>query len=115
MAIARAGIRVAFDGSSERNGHGACVGFTAVRGVIDGDEWLSGVDYRVGNADVGAVVFAGTEIGMNGGRGPDEIDDRGGIGVDGEIRNVGVPEIVGRKWNEATEAGALTGGHLRAG
>ncbi len=65
VAIAGAGIRVAFDRSGQRNGHGAGVGFAAVRGVIDRDERLSGIDHGIRNTDVGAVVFAGAEVGMN--------------------------------------------------
>ena len=114
VAIAGAGIGVAFDGSSEGNRHGAGVGLAAVGLVVDGDERLSRVDNRVRNAHVGAVVFTLSEIGMDADGGTDVINDCGGIGIDGGGGNILIPEIVRREWNEATQAGALTGGHLRA-
>jgi hypothetical protein len=95
VAIAGAGIGVALDGSGERNGHGAGVGFATVGGVVDGNERLRAVDDGVGNAQVGTVVFAGTEVGMNADGGADVVDDVGGIGIDGRGRNVFVPEVVG--------------------
>lgn len=83
VAIAGAGIGIAFDRSAEGNGHGAGIGFAAVGLVIDRDESLRGVDYAVGNADVRAVVFALAEVGMDADGRTDEIDDAGGVGIDG--------------------------------
>ena len=65
VAIAGTRIGVALDGRSKRNGHRASVGFAAVSGVIDGDERLGAIDNGVRNAHVGAVIFAGPEVGMN--------------------------------------------------
>jgi len=113
VAIAGAGIGVAFDGSGERNGHGAGVGLAAIGLVVDGNERLGGIDNRVGNAHVRAVVFPLAEIGMDADARADVVDNGGGIGIDGSGGNILVPEIVRRKWNEAAETGALARGHLR--
>ena len=94
VAIAVAGVGVAFDIRGERDGHGAGIGLGGVGGVVDGDERLSGIDNGVGNADIGAVVEARTEVGMDAGGGADVRDDGGGVGVDGRGGNVFVPEIV---------------------
>ena len=114
VTIAGAGIGVALDGSGKRNGHGAGVGLAPVGLVVNGEERLSRVDNRVGNAHVGAVVFALSEIGMDADGGADVTDDCGRIGINGGGGNIFVPQVVRREWNESTKAGALTGGHLRA-
>lgn len=114
MAIAGARIGIALDGSSERDGHGARVAFTTVGGVGDGNESLGGIDDGVGDAHVGAVVFTGTEIGMEANGGADVVDVVGGVGIDVGGGDVFVPEIVGGEWEKTVEAGALSDGHLRA-
>ncbi len=115
VAIAVAGIGIAFDGRGERNGHGACVAFAAVSGVIHGNEGLSGVDHGVGNADGRAVVLTGAEIRMKTDGSADEIDDGGRVGIDGRGRNIFVPQAIGWEREEAVEAGGLAGGHGAAG
>jgi len=114
VTIAAAGIRIAFDGRVERDGHGAGVGFAAVGLIVDRDERLRGVDDGVGDAHVGAIIFALAEIRMDPDGRADEIDDVGGVGIHGCAGDVCVPEIVAGERNKAAEAGALTGGHLRA-
>ena len=114
VTIAGAGIGIALDGSGERNGHGTGVAFAAVGLIVDGNERLRAVYDGVGNADVGAVVLAGAEIGMDADGGADVIDDCGRIGIDRGGGDVCVPEIVRGEWEEIVEAGALADGHLRA-
>src|SRR5580704_1274522 len=57
VAITGSRIGVALDGRGERDGHGPDVALAAVGSVIDGDERLRGIDYRVGNADGGALIL----------------------------------------------------------
>ena len=114
MAITVAGIGVTFNGSGERNRHGAGVAFAAVGVVGDGDQGLRRIDDGVGNADVRAVVLAGAEVGVEANGGADVVDDGGGIGIDRRRGNIFVPEIVGGEWKEAVETGTLSDGHLTA-
>ena len=114
VAIAGAGIRVALDGSGERNGHGAGIAFARRRLIVEGMKRLRGIDDGIGNAHAGTVVLTGAEIGMKSDGGADVINDGGGVGVDGGGGDVFIPEIVGGERKEAAEAGALAGGHLRA-
>jgi len=101
VAITGTGIGVALDGRGERDGHGTGVALAAVRGVIDGDERLRGIDHRVGDADGGALILPSAEIGVQADGCADEVDYVGGVGINGSGGNVFVPEIVGRKRNEA--------------
>src|SRR5208337_215520 len=114
VAIASARIGVALNGCSERNGHGAGIAFIAVGGVGDGDERLRGIHDGVGDAHVGAVVFAGTEIRVEANRGADVANVIRRVGVNGGAGDIFVPEIVAREWQEAVEAGALAHRHLGA-
>jgi hypothetical protein len=111
VAIAGAGIRVALNGSGERNGHGSGIALGTVGSVVDGNEGLRAVDDGVGDAHGGAVIQTGAEIGMQANGIANEIEEVGGVGIDGRGRDVFVPEIVGREWKEAIEAGALSRGH----
>ena len=111
VAIAVPGIGVAFNRCGERNGHGAGVAFAAIRRERDGNESLRRIYDRIRDTDGGIVILSCTKVGMQADGTAYEIDDGCGVRIDRRGRDVFIPEIVGRKWNETVQAGTLSGRH----
>src|SRR5690349_15902704 len=105
---------ISLDGCVGRNRHRARIAFIAVRGKSNVREGRT-ADYVIRDAHGRTGIQAGSEIGMKRDAGADEVDDRVRVWVDGQRRDVLVPEIVRGKWNEAIQIGSDAQTHLATG
>jgi len=109
-----AALLAAFDGDVGWNGVWSGVAFVGVVEVY-GDESLVAGDDGVGDADGLVVVQAGAEVGMETVIEADALDEVGRVGVNRQLRDVGVPDVVGgEEWaaGNGREADGLGRGWL---
>src|ERR1043166_7823224 len=114
MAVAIARMRDALDGSVWRDGHGAGIAFVAVSREMNVYKGIAAHDH-VGNSHALAVIQSGAEIRMQWNGGSDEVDDGIGVGIDGRVGDVLVPQAVSGEGNKSVEIRLAASAHLVAG
>jgi hypothetical protein len=110
-----AALLASLDGYVRRNGVWPGVAFVVVVKVY-GDELLVAGDDGVGDADRFVVVQAGAEVGMEMAIKANTFDEVSGVGVNRQLRDVGVPDVVGgEEWaaDDGRGVGWLGWGWLR--
>src|SRR3954454_23781504 len=101
MAIAIIRVWIALDESVWRHRHRARIGLSLVGNDPDWRHWLRRcVYYLISNAKFTAVVEACPEIRMQRRASSSKRDDIIRVRIDRHRRDVCVPGVVGRKWDE---------------
>src|SRR5206468_1833388 len=102
MAVAIIWIWIALDESIWRNRHRARIRLSLIGDNSNWNLWLSrGVHYLVGNTNLTPMVESCSKVRMQRRASFDEGDDIIRVWIDRHRRNVCVPGVVGRKWDES--------------
>src|SRR4051812_11583989 len=102
MAIAIIRIWIALDKSIWWNRHRARIRLSLISDNPDWNHWLGrGVYYLVWNTNLTPVVESRSEVRMQRRASSDKRDDIIRVRIDWHRRNVCVPGVIGRKWDEA--------------
>src|SRR5262249_18101724 len=101
MAVAVIWIWIALDESIWRNRHQAGGRLSFISDNPDWDLWLGySVDYLVWNTNLTPVVESCPKVRMQLGASSDKCDDIIRVRIGRHRRDVGVPGVVGWKWDE---------------
>src|SRR5262249_49839748 len=115
MAVAIIWIWIALDESIWRNRHRSRVRLGLIGDNLDRNLWLGrGVHYLVWNTNVTPVVESCPKVRMQRRASSDKGDDIVRVRIDRHRRDVCVPGVVGRKWDEPIQVRAGTGIHAGA-
>src|SRR5277367_4175865 len=114
VAVPVAGVRIAFNRGTMRDGHGTGIALATIGGELDVHEGRAAY-HDIGNADGRTLVQARAKVWMERSASADEIDDCVRVRVDRRLRDILVPRVVSGKGNEAVQACATPQTHAGAG